>query len=101
MTDNQETNILICSPQAWGEMEDQIRGTIISSCSKCNAPIYVSPSGQSALFESDFVVVCVPCGLRKIESETRKGNLPNFGVVLGQLEEVQQYISENELKRML
>lgn len=91
LTDDHEPNILMCVAV---EQMKALYGSIQAHCTKCQAPVWVSESGQKALRASrNLLVYCMECATKQIEAD-ESGEKLQLKAVPGALQELRRYLSK-------
>lgn len=46
------------------------KGSIKTSCAKCNREVWIAPTGQKISAEKGAIVICIPCSMRMAKEES-------------------------------
>lgn len=59
-----DTDALLCGLVS--EVDRPIEGSVKTVCHDCGSPVWIAPTGQAGSYD---LIVCVPCGLTRIDKE--------------------------------
>ncbi len=93
----EEMTYLVCLPVENDPTGDKgAPGSIKDKCSECSRDVWIAPTGQKYVKEKGFVVICIPCAVRKDKEAQDKGERPTnlMPPTPEQIEEVRRAIDK-------
>ena len=85
---------LLCQP-ALPRERPGIQGSILRECAECRTAVWVAPTGQKIEKEKNAILICVPCGLKRLEKDKDSKIEP---VTPEQIEEIKKELRWNALR---
>ena len=84
---NEERKVIICLPVEDDPERYIVPGSVEANCCDCGVGVYVSPSSRKVQESGNSIIVCMKCGLRRLEQEKE----PKFKMVPGQDKEIRDW----------